>query len=587
MKNMKMNGFLGLAVVFGFGLGGVSASELKPGELELSTERVVIFKDGHGLFVKKAKGKTDANGELWTEALPDAASLGSFWISDAREPVSQAVAGKVERLDNEVITNTCANPVEILSANIGRLAEVVTVDGKKHRGKIIAMLEPGQPGCSAFGAPAPIFAAHVMSSRLQPALGTLPGFCDGRPRAKHFVLRAEGGDLLLACDRIMNLLIDKMNLQCSWKQSRRKQVKQLTIRYAKKMSGKRHELDLFYFRPGIRWIPTYRVELGADGKAELVLQAEILNEAEDLDGPVDFVVGLPTFRFGDVVSPMVLEQVLRNSLAVAAPQLMNQLASNPMSNAQFHGRAGERHGQISDGGSTGSAAVMRAMVGREVQDLYTYSVPRLTLRKGERALVELMRTKVPYRHLYTWAPKSGRSSVVSTSYGVSPLQLEKNTVWHQVVLKNNSGRPWTTGPALLMEKGFAVGQDMLTFTPAGAEVELPVTAAVSLRGSHSEEEIRRVQGAKRVGSRVYTLVETRMTLKLRNAMNKPARLVIRASVPGKVLKAAGSVEVTRLPVPGQQHEAWLHAESQVRFDFTLPAQAKAEREIIFQRYLRE
>jgi hypothetical protein len=39
-----------------------------------------------------------------------------------------------------------------------------------------------------------------------------------------------------------------------------------------------------YFRPGIRWIPTYRVSLNdqKDKKTATVsLQAELLNEAED------------------------------------------------------------------------------------------------------------------------------------------------------------------------------------------------------------------------------------------------------------------------------------------------------------------
>ena len=56
-----------------------------------------------------------------------------------------------------------------------------------------------------------------------------------------------------------------------------------------------------YFRPGIRWIPTYRIDLRQkDGKnmAQVSLQAEILNEAEDLhDVPLDIVVGVPNFRF--------------------------------------------------------------------------------------------------------------------------------------------------------------------------------------------------------------------------------------------------------------------------------------------------
>ena len=56
-----------------------------------------------------------------------------------------------------------------------------------------------------------------------------------------------------------------------------------------------------YFRPGVRWIPTYRIELAAKARRSpprSSLQAELLNEAEDLkDVPLDIVVGVPNFRF--------------------------------------------------------------------------------------------------------------------------------------------------------------------------------------------------------------------------------------------------------------------------------------------------
>ena len=43
----------------------------KPGNIELTTEQVVVFKDG--------VAKTDENGFAHTYEVPDAAVLGSFW----------------------------------------------------------------------------------------------------------------------------------------------------------------------------------------------------------------------------------------------------------------------------------------------------------------------------------------------------------------------------------------------------------------------------------------------------------------------------------------------------------------------------
>ena len=49
-----------------------------------------------------------------------------------------------------------------------------------------------------------------------------------------------------------------------------------------------------YFRSGMRWIPTYTVKLGSANStdATISLQAELLNEMEDLEGVLPRMLGL-------------------------------------------------------------------------------------------------------------------------------------------------------------------------------------------------------------------------------------------------------------------------------------------------------
>src|SRR4029079_7553225 len=62
-------------------------------------------------------------------------------------------------------------------------------------------------------------------------------------------------------------------------------------------------LHLYYFTPGVRWIPTYRLEGFETGKPRLDLQAEILNDLGDLGRtPIDLVGGVPNFRFKSIPS---------------------------------------------------------------------------------------------------------------------------------------------------------------------------------------------------------------------------------------------------------------------------------------------
>ena len=117
--------------------------------------------------------------------------------------------------------------------------------------------------------------------------------------------------------------------------------KQIELEFGPKVPEGETQLTWSYFSPGIRWIPTYRIGIGRGDKAQVLMQAEILNELEDIESiPVDLVVGVPNFRFKDVISPMSLEAALRNTLQQAAPQLMSQ----SMSNVLFTQRAGEMRG---------------------------------------------------------------------------------------------------------------------------------------------------------------------------------------------------------------------------------------------------
>lgn len=65
----------------------------KESELILTTENIVIFKDGYFLIVKKGTARTDADGRVFTNEVPDSAILGSFWAIAQQGRISSMVAG--------------------------------------------------------------------------------------------------------------------------------------------------------------------------------------------------------------------------------------------------------------------------------------------------------------------------------------------------------------------------------------------------------------------------------------------------------------------------------------------------------------
>src|SRR5688572_33175957 len=59
----------------------VAAARPSGGGLTLSSERVVVFKDGYTLMVKTATGTIAPDGSVFTDDVPDAAVLGCFWAT--------------------------------------------------------------------------------------------------------------------------------------------------------------------------------------------------------------------------------------------------------------------------------------------------------------------------------------------------------------------------------------------------------------------------------------------------------------------------------------------------------------------------
>ena len=339
-------------------------------------------------------------------------------------------------------------------------------------------------------------------------------------------------------------------------------------------------LKLQHFGPGIRWIPTYRIVLGADGRAEMRMQAEIMNEIDDLrDVAADLVVGVPNFRFKDVASPMTLEAALRNFLIQVAPQLMGQ----GFSNALFTQRSGEFRGAMGAPAAPGAAApgvpaIPGELAGEGAQDLFAYHLPGLDLEIGQRAAVPVFMASVPYRHLYAWDVQLGRTDAEALP-GVrayaSPIRLLKNDVWHLIELTNATSVPWTTGTALVMDRDLPIGQELFTYTSIGGKCQVPVTVAVDVRGTCAEEETAREIKAVHYNGSDYTRVTKKGTLRVTNYKKEAVALVVTCALGGNASKTSddGRISVTDYDrrdwggeIPGNSA---LNGHSVIVWEFTL------------------
>src|SRR5258705_4046369 len=110
-------------------------------QLQLSTERVIIFKDGYGLIVKNGKAMADAQGKVFTPQVPESAILGSFWaMSDAQKLLAME-AGWEEKREVREKRTACITIPELLRCNVGRRVTLTLRDHKNINGTPVQLLD--------------------------------------------------------------------------------------------------------------------------------------------------------------------------------------------------------------------------------------------------------------------------------------------------------------------------------------------------------------------------------------------------------------------------------------------------------------
>lgn len=553
--------------------------------LKLKSDRVVVFKDGYALIAKSGAATADADGRVFTSDVPEAAILGSFWAVGEGERILGMRAEWDEQREVRKTETACVTVGELLRANKGKRVTLGLPENRSVMGTIVEVLDlPPQDPLTTLPATestsggfevvpdpsrSPFELLRSSAAERMGYHGALPVEHDGSsilrrslsPRGGDFVVidDTETGRLVLPIAQVQTVSGREVITKMVREEEVFTRTKRLGFDFGKDAAGKKVSLKLFYFTAGLRWIPTYRVTGDLKEEAEIALQGELVNEIEDFrDVALDLVVGVPNFRFKETVSPLTLERQLRTTLRVAeAGTGRGNDTSNFMLNAQYsnamHQSARAENSADAGGGAMSLASELAGAQGE--QDLFLYSIKSFSLKRGARATTPLWQSTVPLRHIYTMDIKPARTRAGETvlnyrggnAHGrssadpsaiASPLRVTVNPVWHQLELTNNSKVPWTTGAALTMRGTLPIGQDLLTYTPAGGCALLPLTVAVDLLGSFDEEEISRTPNALRVEGYDYTLVRKKGMLTVSSFRREKSAMRLSVSVGGRVEEAS-------------------------------------------------
>jgi hypothetical protein len=460
--------------------------------LESRVRTVALFKNGFAFVRREAVAPAGARS-VRMDQLPVPVH-GTFWI--AGDPAQVKVGSATARTDRLVERSPALTVEEILRANVGRSMTLFLSDKESISGTLIAMPEPDPEA---------------------------PGDLRPMPRSPALLLlETTGGTVALAPGEVRRIAVEGEPLAREVERSRA--GSSLTLALEPQGTGD-VPLSVLYVERGLTWAPSYAIDLSDPDQALLTAKAEVLDEAEDLEGAtLQLVTGFPNLRFSQVTSPVAMQGDLEGFLAALRGSQQGDfdvmLGQNFLSNVAYRAEAAPAF-PTTDAPADGLT----------VEDLFLYEVPDVTLKRGERGLYPLFSAQVPYEHVYEW-------EIPDTLEGSSQRRGREEPdvvdIWHSVRLVNESGVPWTTAPAMTMKDGHLLGQDVLSYTPVGARRTVRITRAVEIQGDRAEYEVTRDRNAGSFYGSTYDRVSVRGEIRVTNLKAEAVRLEITKHVQGEV-----------------------------------------------------
>jgi len=293
-------------------------------------------------------------------------------------------------------------------------------------------------------------------------------------------------------------------------------------------SNSKQPVDLFYMQKGITWSPNYYLKLIDDKKARLTLQALLINDIEDIKNTkLNFVVGVPSFEFSYVNSPIVSFQTMNefiNSLNNKYSSTNSYYAnSNLMAQTRFDNSESisEPLNIIPDGENSN-------------EGLFFYKKENITLPKGGRAFYDIFETEIDYEQIYSVDIETNQK----TSYYYSKPEKEekKNKVWQSIKFKNNTKIPFTTGSIFVIKKSDGeykpISQNTIFYTPVGLDATIKTTISPDIYVTDSEFEIERKENA----IKNFDLITIESIISINNYKDRDIDLNINRLITGELIK---------------------------------------------------
>lgn len=401
---------------------------------DTTLKSVAVFRDGYGYYVREGKVKLD-NGWATTNFTPNAIR-GTVWVYSL-DPADKVEAVITTR-DNRLEFSGAQDLKSKLSEKIGLRLVVIAHGGQRFEGELKRLLDDMlllQVG-SGFSA-VPFSAVQSVS---------LVGY-------------------------------------------------PVRVKVATKDPGKTASLGMAYLQEGIRWEPSYVLNVRG-GTAALELRASMQNTTESLkESDVLFVVG----------SPFVANRGIQDMVGLIPP---TAVASSGAAESEDRAPGAPRQ-------APATPAANATIAGEEAGELFFYKKQNLSLATNDVAMVSIFDTQVPVAPQFEW-------------------NADGDEVLYLLSIKNNTKQPLTTGPVFVVEDGKALGQETIRYTPPGANAEVKLSRGIGLRVEKSEAEVKRGATVK-IGKSEFIPITLKGMLTVTNFRSAEAPLKVTKTVRGRVL----------------------------------------------------
>ncbi|MET0753378.1 MAG: hypothetical protein ABWZ66_08390 [Pyrinomonadaceae bacterium] len=519
-------------------------------------KRVAVFKNGYAFTYREGEAQTN-NGWVYTNNTP-VGVLGTIWgySTSPNVRVMQLLASENEKREMERVTDIA----EILLANEGARIRFIDNYNKPFEGTYEIVSRNRN-----FALPVPRTDSYTDEYREDQVT---------------IALKTETGLMFFNANAIRNIEIVG---QPKMEKIRISKENRLALKVEGAKDGERVNLGVAALERGIRWIPAYRVEVkGSPVKeAKLELEAMLINELADLkNSEIFFVVGVPHFLFQETMSPLSMNTAFagvssyfqagtrNNRRDTYSNAIMSQVVNYQVDGAD----------SSNDEDATPTVSNEERSNTFSAEQLFLYQASDITLKKNERASLRLFSLTVPASEVFEWtlndAPNTTQRYLdySGNSNSTPLLQDLSSKVWYALRLKNQTGMPWTTAPALSFREWKPMGQDMLSFTPVGGENILRITPATEVIGTHTLEEKARVQAQIRYAGSTYSfdLITVEGTIKLKNIKKETVEVVLTRNLIGDVVSATDAGKISR---EGLNLQA-VNPNSVVKWNLSLPSGEK-------------